>query len=118
MKFLDMPSLGRLTSMLTDCTLGDQLLNGRIEAFSCKKAGDDKKLSKTLNEKFQKKRKRSRGESMGSISTPRPIAESGGVTASGAAALAMGQPPVATVRPVPVAAAEGSDSTAAAAPKR
>ena len=57
MKYLDMPSLGRLTSMLTDCTMGDQMLNGRIEAFSCKKAGDDKRLSKSLNEKFQRKKK-------------------------------------------------------------
>jgi hypothetical protein len=64
MKFLDMPSLGRLTSILTDCTLGDQMLDGRIEAFSCKKAGDDKRLSKSLNEKLQKKRKRSRCESI------------------------------------------------------
>jgi hypothetical protein len=64
MKYLDMPALGRLTQMLTDCALGDQMLNGRIEAYSCKKAGDDKRLSKALQEKFQRKRKRSRGDSI------------------------------------------------------
>ena len=53
-----MHELGRLSSMLTDCVLGDQTLNGRIEAYSCKKAGDDKKLSKQLQQKF-KRRKRS-----------------------------------------------------------
>ena len=58
MKFLEMRELGRLSSLLTDCVLGDQTLNGRIEAYSCKKAGDDKKLSKQLQQKF-KRRKRS-----------------------------------------------------------
>eukprot|EP00946_MAST-07B_sp_MAST-7B-sp1_P001374 g1374.t1 len=58
MKFLEMHELGRLSSLLTDCVLGDQVLNGRIEAYSCKKARDDKKLSKQLQQKF-KRRKRS-----------------------------------------------------------
>lgn len=96
MKYLDMPSLSRLTSMLTDCTLGDQMLNGRIEAYSCKKAGDDKKLSKALQEKFQKKRKRSRGDSVTILATS-AAAAAGGAGAPlarnypmGAASLAMG----------------------------
>ena len=78
MKYLDMPSLSRLTNMLTDCTLGDQMLNGRIEAYSCKKAGDDKKLSKALQEKFQKKRKRSRGDSVTILTTNAAAAAGGG----------------------------------------
>ena len=88
MKYLDMPSLGRLTSMLTDCTMGDQMLNGRIEAFSCKKAGDDKRLSKSLNEKFQRKRKRSRGESVSNNLLTTSVPPSTATTATTAAGVA------------------------------
>ena len=92
MKYLDMPSLSRLTNMLTDCTLGDQMLNGRIEAFSCKKAGDDKRLSKALQKKFQRKRKRSRGDSVTILtSTSNNLDERipSSVSSTGAASLAM-----------------------------
>ena len=36
MKFLVEPKLSWLTSFLSGCELGDRVLNGRIEAFSCK----------------------------------------------------------------------------------
>ncbi|CAM9432893.1 unnamed protein product [Chrysoparadoxa australica] len=48
MKYLDDPKLSALTQWLNEKELGDRVLKGRVEAFSCKKAGDDKKLSKTL----------------------------------------------------------------------
>ena len=52
MKFLVEPKLSWLTSFLSGCELGDRVLNGRIEAFSCKKAGPDKKLSKALEQQY------------------------------------------------------------------
>lgn len=100
MKFLEMHELGRLSSMLTDCVLGDQMLNGRIEAYSCKKAGDDKKLSKQLQQKF-KRRKRSgtftllAGTAVANgLGFPdAPSTSSYSNSTAGAAALATGQAP-------------------------
>ena len=114
-----MPNLGRLTSMLTDCKLGDQMLQGRIEAFSCKKAGDDKKLSKALQQKFQKKRKRSRGESVTiNINTTNATTTPGSTptttsttsttttaTATATSTISVSTPVIASFVPIPVGAA-------------
>jgi len=52
MKYLEEPKLSMLTSYLCGCKLGDIILDGRIEAFSCKRAGADKKLSKMLEQQY------------------------------------------------------------------
>jgi len=52
MKFLEQPQLEMLTSFLSNREIGDRILNGRIEAFSCKRAGEDKRLSKMLEQQY------------------------------------------------------------------
>ena len=39
-------------AFLTNRHLGDRVIDGRVEAFSCKRAGDDKKLSKQLERQY------------------------------------------------------------------
>jgi len=55
MKFLENDKLADLTSKLTDASIGigDRFINGRIEAFTMKRAGTDKKYAHALGEKFQ-----------------------------------------------------------------
>ncbi|CAN0427963.1 unnamed protein product [Pylaiella littoralis] len=48
MKYLDEPRLAYWSNFLQSVELGDRLLSVRTDAFSCKKAGDDKRLSKEL----------------------------------------------------------------------
>ena len=48
MKYLEEPKLSWLSSFLAGCELGDRTLECRLEAFSCKRAGADKKLAKEL----------------------------------------------------------------------
>ena len=52
MKYLENIELEQLSCFLTGHEMGNSILKGRIEAFSCKRAGDDKKLSKSLDQKF------------------------------------------------------------------
>lgn len=52
MKYLENEKLETITSFLTIREVGDRILNGRIEAFSCKRAGKDKKLSKILQQQY------------------------------------------------------------------
>lgn len=53
MKYLDITELSLLTSYLSRTTaVGDHCLRARIEAYSCKAAGDDKKLWKTLERQY------------------------------------------------------------------
>jgi len=53
MKYLDEPRLTWVNSVLDSYQIGDRVVNGRIESFSIKKAGDDKKLAKTLEKQYQ-----------------------------------------------------------------
>jgi hypothetical protein len=53
MKFLDIARLNSVTSFLDNCTVGDRRLRGRVECYSCKPAGDDKKLHKVLDQQYQ-----------------------------------------------------------------
>lgn len=50
MKFLDIATLSRLNSFLDHVDVGEVYVRGELEAFSCKLAGLDKKLSKSLEE--------------------------------------------------------------------
>jgi len=54
MKFLQNQALINITQELTDATAhGSNCINGRIEAFSCKRAGNDKKFANSLNERIE-----------------------------------------------------------------
>ncbi|PNH07783.1 Repressor of RNA polymerase III transcription MAF1 [Tetrabaena socialis] len=53
MKFLDLPPLQRLNAFLKSVDVGDYILQGDLEAYSCKLAGLDKKLSKSLDQEVQ-----------------------------------------------------------------
>mmetsp|Transcript_11232 Transcript_11232/g.34530 ORF Transcript_11232/g.34530 Transcript_11232/m.34530 type:complete len:231 (+) Transcript_11232:201-893(+) len=52
MKLLENARLSAITAFLTNRHLGDRVIDGRVEAFSCKRAGDDKKLSKQLERQY------------------------------------------------------------------
>jgi hypothetical protein len=53
MKYLEVPSLSHLSSFLAGCDAGDSIVSGRLEAYSCKRAGSDKKLYKELNQQYE-----------------------------------------------------------------
>lgn len=55
MKFLENEKLAQLTAQMTDAVVGtgERVINGRIEAFTMKRAGTDKKLAHDLSEKYQ-----------------------------------------------------------------
>ncbi|KAI2508939.1 RNA polymerase III core binding protein [Fragilaria crotonensis] len=52
MKYLEDDKLTLWTSELTDAVLAGRVINGRIEAFTMKRAGTDKKYAHALGEKF------------------------------------------------------------------
>lgn len=52
MKYLDIPELSSLTSFLTSLELGDRHLFAKVEAYSCKQGGMDKKLGKQLEQMY------------------------------------------------------------------
>eukprot|EP00850_Spirogloea_muscicola_P013809 SM000095S25023 [mRNA] locus=s95:485055:487878:- [translate_table: standard] len=50
MKFLEYTPLARLNTFLSHVNLGEHLIQGVLEAYSCKLAGFDKKLSRSLEQ--------------------------------------------------------------------
>mmetsp|Transcript_14627 Transcript_14627/g.44324 ORF Transcript_14627/g.44324 Transcript_14627/m.44324 type:complete len:243 (-) Transcript_14627:2723-3451(-) len=52
MKLLENQRLCAVTALLTDREVSERIITGRVEAFSCKRAGEDKKLSKKLEEQY------------------------------------------------------------------
>lgn len=52
MKFIEDDKLIELTQDLSDVIFGTRVINGRIECFSCKRTGDDKKYAHELSEKY------------------------------------------------------------------
>jgi len=52
MKYLEINSLDNINNVLSLLDAGECQLTGRIEAYSCKPAGDDKKLYKNLETRF------------------------------------------------------------------
>lgn len=52
MKYLENIDLENLSYYLTGHEVGGKVLKGRVECFSCKRAGEDKKLSKSLDQKY------------------------------------------------------------------
>lgn len=53
MKYLDLAPLARLKTFLNNVDVGDYVVQGELEAYSCKLAGLDKKLSKSLDQDVQ-----------------------------------------------------------------
>jgi len=53
MKLLENHRLSAVTAYLTDREVSERVISGRVEAFSCKRAGEDKKLSKKLDQQYQ-----------------------------------------------------------------
>jgi len=55
MKFLEISTLAQLSQYLAGVhsVSGDCRIYGKIEAYSCKRAGSDKKLSKSLEQQYQ-----------------------------------------------------------------
>jgi hypothetical protein len=55
MKYLENLNLERITQKLSGkFLLGGNIINGKVETYSCKKAGEDKKNSKILEEMYSK----------------------------------------------------------------
>ena len=52
MKYLQVDSLIALTARLQECRIGQRLIQGRIEAFTMKRAGNDKKYAADLGSKY------------------------------------------------------------------
>lgn len=48
MKFLEYTPLERINDFLSDINLGERTIKGRLEAYSCKHTGTDKKISLSL----------------------------------------------------------------------
>jgi len=55
MKYLEITAVAQLNEYFDDVEslLGDLIIQGRIELYSCKKAGSDKKLYKSLEQQYQ-----------------------------------------------------------------
>ena len=53
MKFLQVPGLAALTNCMTVRTVGDFVIDGRIEAYSCKQVEEDRQLEKELESKIR-----------------------------------------------------------------
>ncbi|PRP83024.1 RING zinc finger-containing protein [Planoprotostelium fungivorum] len=64
MKFIENPSLRRLSEDLAGITTTAYKIDARIEAWSCKSAGADKKLHKTIENQFQAEIAKSPTDSM------------------------------------------------------
>jgi len=52
MKYLDDENLTQWTSKLSDANLSGRVINGRLEVYTMKRAGTDKKYAQALGEKF------------------------------------------------------------------
>lgn len=52
MKYLQVDALTALTARLQECRIGQRLIQGRIEAFTMKRAGNDKKYAADLGSKY------------------------------------------------------------------
>jgi len=52
MKYLDINTFLFFNSLLDSLDSGDAIINGRVEAYSCKNAGSDKKLYKGIEQQY------------------------------------------------------------------
>jgi len=49
MKYLEDVALSKINAFLGHVNVGDYVIQGQLDAYSCKLAGIDKKLSKSLD---------------------------------------------------------------------
>ena len=66
MKYLEEPQLSWLNSVLGSYEIGDRVLHGKCETYSCKKAGSDKRLAKSLELYYQQEIEASATDLLGS----------------------------------------------------
>ncbi|KAF0688380.1 Aste57867_20000 [Aphanomyces stellatus] len=62
MKYLEEKTLSWANAALSEFSVGDRVINGRLECFSCKKAGQDKKLAKSLELQYQQSNNHNAGD--------------------------------------------------------
>lgn len=63
MKLLVCPSLQAVSALLERLHTGDSVIQGRLEAYSCKRASSDKKLCQELDRKYSEPGSLERGQS-------------------------------------------------------
>ena len=90
MKYLENEKLNQISSDLSDVVLGEshRIIDGRIEAYTMKRAGTDKKYAHALGQKYmaeiedlqeevaatvERRRKRSNSESLAIMPSPKSI---------------------------------------------
>ncbi|KAF4316141.1 hypothetical protein BBO99_00007145 [Phytophthora kernoviae] len=66
MKYLEEPQLSWLNSVLGSYESGDRVLCGKLETYSCKRAGSDKRLAKSLELYYQQEIEASAADLLGS----------------------------------------------------
>lgn len=74
MKYLEEPQLTWLNSVLSSYEIGDRVLSGKLETYSCKKAGSDKRLAKALELYYQQEIEATR-----ELQAPSPLGPIGAV---------------------------------------
>jgi len=52
MKYLDIPRINLISTFLTECSLGDCILDGRVEVYSCKEVKEDRRLRQYIKEQY------------------------------------------------------------------
>eukprot|EP01027_Heterolobosea_sp_BB2_P011290 GEZU01016454.1.p1 GENE.GEZU01016454.1~~GEZU01016454.1.p1 ORF type:complete len:275 (+),score=51.07 GEZU01016454.1:179-1003(+) len=52
MKYLEVPEIAHFNSLLDGADVGDSIIYGKIEVYSCKKISAEKKLSKVIDQKL------------------------------------------------------------------
>lgn len=52
MKFLAVPRLQKLSAMMNAVDVGDRIIHARVEAYSCKLAGSDKRAAKEISQAY------------------------------------------------------------------
>jgi len=79
MKFLEIGTLAQLSSFFSgvESLSGESTINGRIEAYSCKIAGSDKKLYKSLEQQYQVELSKSPDPDLTGTSPFGPLSDSG-----------------------------------------
>jgi len=69
MKYLELPSITHINSLLDGIDVGDSILHSRIEAYSCKSTVDDKKLARSLTNSLERNNSDGLSHSFEEVST-------------------------------------------------
>jgi len=76
MKYLDLASFQELNARFAAVDAGNCVIHGRIEAYSCKAVGSDKKLYKSMEHQLQTEMSKSPGSDVLSVSPFGPLSAS------------------------------------------